>query len=42
MVEHADRDIVDPPLMMLEQIFERFAVARAGTHHKILIFVVGV
>jgi hypothetical protein len=41
MVEHADRNIVNPSLMTLDQILERFEVARAGAHHKISVFMVG-
>ena len=41
MVEHADCNVVDPPLMALDEMFECLAVARAGAHHESLILVIG-
>jgi hypothetical protein len=38
MIEHAQGDIVDPFLMTLDEMFERFAVTCAGAKHEILIF----
>jgi len=41
MVEHANRDVVNPTLLILNQIFERFVVICAGPEHEILIFMLG-
>src|SRR6266851_7692154 len=41
MEEHANRDVVDPPLMTLDQVFKRLAITRAGAHYETLILVVG-